>query len=126
MPYIIPRPVYEKLVETLHDRSTADRFASSIEDAVDGMEREVRRETVEKTIMIKAEIKDDLSKTLVTRELFDERFAAMQDHIDQRFLFVDERFKRVDLWLKLIVGLSILGLTLANPGFLELVKALRE
>ena len=30
---------------------------------------------------------------------------------------------KAELWLKIIVGLSLFGMTLANPGFVEIVKS---
>ena len=145
MTYTVPRPVFEKLAESLKDRNAAEKFASSIEEAVHEIESAAKKETIEKTAMIKAEIKEDLTKVLVTRELFDERFESMNqvmngrfesmnqvmnerfEGIDRRFEsmkeYIDERFKRTELWLKIIVGLSLFGMTLANPGFIEIVKS---
>ena len=106
--------------------------------------------------MSKAEIKEDLTKVLVTRELFEERFLNMNQvmserfesmnqvmnerfesmnqlmnerfaNVEERFLsmkvYIDERFKRTELWLKILVGLSLFGITLANPGFIEIIKS---
>jgi len=123
MTYTVPRPVFEKLAESLKDRDAAEKFASSIEDAVHEIETAVKRETVDKTAMIKTEIKEDLTKVLVTREIFEERFESMNRVMNERFENVNERFKRTDLWLKILVGLSLFGMTLANPGFIEIIKS---
>ena len=136
MIYTVPRPVFEKLAESLQDRDAAEKFASSIEEAVHEIESAAKRETIEKTIMLKAEIKEDLTKVLVTRELFEERFLSMNQVMNERFEgvnrrfesmkeYMDERFKRTELWLKILVGLSLFGMTLANPGFIEIVKTFR-
>ena len=49
------------------------------------------------------------------------------ENVDQRFQsmkeYIDERFKRTELYLKIIVGLSLFGITLANPGFMEIIKS---
>ena len=55
--------------------------------------------------LLKAVIKEDL---LVTREIFEERFR-----------FVEERFKRTKLYLKVIILIGIVGLTAANPLLLK-------
>jgi len=123
MTYTVPRPVFEKLAESLKDRDAAEKFASSIEDAVHEIETAVKRETVDKTAMIKTEIKEDLTKVLVTREIFEERFESMNRVMNERFENVNERFKRTELWLKILVGLSLFGMTLANPGFIEIIKS---
>ena len=146
MTYSVPRPVYEKLAETLQDRKIADEFAGSIEAAVNALETRIQSETVEKIAVVKQEVKEDLGRTLVTRELFESRLTALQSHTDQRFEAVDirfgamqnymdqrfsssqahmdERFKRMELWFKLLVGIGLFGITLANPGFIELLKRL--
>jgi len=124
MTYTVPRPVFEKLAESLKDRDAAEKFASSIEEAVHEIESAAKKETIEKTAMSKAEIKEDLTKVLVTRELFEERFQSMNQVMNERFENVNERFKRTELWLKILVGLSLFGMTLANPGFIEIVKSL--
>ena len=144
MTYTVPRPVFEKLAESLKDRDAAEKFASSIEEAVHEIESAAKKETIDKTIMIKAEIKEDLTKVLVTREIFEERFLSMNERfevinerfegvnrrfesmneiLNERFENINERFKRTELWLKIIVGLSLFGITLANPGFIEIVKS---
>ena len=114
------------------------------------MEREIRRETIEKTAMVKIEVKEDLSKTLVTRELLEEstllsrrlfeesnlatrmlleeKILATRELFEEKFQRLDEkfeeRFTRLELWMKLLVGLFLFGITLANPGFLELMKTI--
>jgi len=111
MNYRVPRPLYESLAEKLGDRALAERFSLSIEEAVDEIGNGVHQEMTDSTGRIKMEVRDDLTKILVTRERFD----ALQDHID-------ERFKRIDLKFNVLIGLLIAGFTLFNPGFLELLK----
>jgi len=140
MNYRVPRPLYESLAEKLKDRSLAEQFVLSIEDAVDEIDRGVHGGISERVGGIKMEVKEDLSKILVTRE----RFEALEDHLDERFngvdlrfqamqrqmdlrfnsiqLHIDERFKRIDLKFNVLIGLLIAGFTLFNPGFLELLK----
>lgn len=106
MPYTVLRPLYEKLAEKLGDRDSAEQFVTSIEEAVQEMDRTVRHETIDRVGLMKVEVKDDLSKTLVTRELF------------------EERFRHIDFKHNLLIGILIFGFTLFNPGFLALVKSL--
>ena len=122
MTYTVPRPLYEVLAENLKDRKAADDFARSIEEAVLEISRMAEKETIEKTSVIKMEIKEDLAKTLVTRELFetemeniDHRFHSMQDHMDLRFKHMDFKFN-------ILIGISLLGFTLLNPAFIDLIK----
>jgi hypothetical protein len=50
---------------------------------------------------------------LVTRDLFEERFKV-----------VDERFKRLELKLNILIILVLLALTLFNPAFLSIIEKL--
>jgi len=129
MNYRVPRPLYERLAERLGDRVLAERFSLSIEEAVDEIDRGLRGEIAGLIGGIKMEVKEDLTKILVTRE----RFEALQEHIDERFkgvdlrfqamqAHIDERFKRIDLKFNVLIGILVAGFTLFNPGFLELVK----
>jgi len=140
MNYRVPRPLYESLAERLGDRALAERFSLSIEEAVDEIGNGVHLEMADSAGRIKMEVKEDLSKILVTRERFealqdhmderfkgvDLRFQAMQEHIDKRFAIIDERFKRIDLKFNVLIGLLIAGFTLFNPGFLELLKTILQ
>ena len=142
MQYNLPRPVFNKLEENLGDRQTAEELASSMENAVNEIGKAVDSHTVEKMEIVKSEIKEDLSKTLVTRELFEERINSIQNQMDQRFAMVDQKFALVDekfrhvdekfrhleekmnLKFHLLIGICIAGFTLFNPGFIEIVKLL--
>jgi hypothetical protein len=50
---------------------------------------------------------------LVTRDLFEERFKV-----------VDEKFKRLELKLDILIILVLLALTLFNPAFLSIIEKL--
>jgi len=89
--YTIPRPLYEVLVEKLGDRNAAEQFAASIEEAVRRIGLVVHRETIEKTGMVKTDIMKELSETLVTRDVFEERFESMQNLMDRRFSQMQEQ-----------------------------------
>jgi len=133
MQYTVPRPFYEKLAERLGDRSSAEQFVASLETVMQQIVADAHKIAADQTGGIKMELKEELSNTLVTRDLFETRIQAIQDHIDQRFAVVDERFlrfenriderfKRNDLKFNLLIGILLFGFTLFNPGFLELVK----
>ena len=137
MTYTVPRPLYEVLAENLKDRKAADAFARSIEEAVQEISRMAEKETIEKMSVTKMEIKQDLTNTLVTRELFEEkftsqnswineRFQSMQEQMDMRFQSMQEqmdlRFKHMDFKFNILIGISLLGFTLLNPEFISLIK----
>jgi len=148
MTYTVPRPLYEVLAENLKDRKAADAFARSIEEAVQEISRMAEKETIEKMSVTKMEIKEDLANTLVTRELFEEkftsqnswinerfqsmqeqmdmRFQSMQEQMDMRFQSMQEqmdlRFKHMDFKFNILIGISLVGFTLLNPEFISLIK----
>lgn len=86
--------------------------------------------------MIKIEVRDELRKELVTREIFDEalrnlrnemreRFNVVDEKfkgIDEKFKVVDEKFKSLNFKLNLFLAIALIALTFANPTFVELVK----
>ena len=115
MTYTVPRPLYEVLAENLKDRKAADAFARSIEEAVQEISRMAEKETIEKMSVTKMEIKQDLTNTLVTRELFE----AEIKHIDQRFQSLREHF---DLKFNILIGIMLFGFTVFNPAFIDLIK----
>lgn len=97
--------------------------------------------------MIKIEVRDELRKELVTREIFDEalrnlrnemrerfnvvdekfkgideKFRNLEDRMDEKFKVVDEKFKSLNFKLNLFLAIALIALTFANPTFVELVK----
>jgi hypothetical protein len=69
--------------------------------------------------------KDELKNELVTRDVFEERFKVLDERfkvVDERFKVVDERFRRQDFKLNVLIALMMIGLTFANPTFVELIK----
>ena len=86
---------------------------------------------------MKAEVKENLSKTLVTRDvfeentlltrkLFEEEIRHTRDLLEEKIQttreVLEERFVRMELWFKVLVGVSLFGFTIANPSFIEIVK----
>jgi len=103
--------------------------------------------------VIRMKIKDELRNELITKDLFnekmkaiDERFVALEEKMDVRFkatdqridhleikmdqrignleMKMDERFKRTDLKMNIIIGLSLLAMTLFNPKFMDIMSKL--
>ena len=92
MQYSLLRPVFNKLEKNLGDRQTAEELASSIEEAINEIAKAASKDTVDKMSIVKSEIKEDLSRTLVTKEMFQ----AMQEQMDHRFAAVDEKFQHLE------------------------------
>jgi hypothetical protein len=88
--------------------------------------------------MVKIEVREELRKELVTREMFESLGMEMRERfnvIDEKFRVVDEKFKsledRIDERLKslnfklnLFLAIALIALTFANPNFVALMQKL--
>lgn len=93
--------------------------------------------------MIKVEVREELRKELVTRDIFEslgkeirERFNVVVEKfkgVDEKFKGVDEKFKNfedrmdekfksLNFKLNLFLAVALIALTFANPTFVELIK----
>ena len=113
MQYTLPRDAFEILVETFKSKEKAEKFAKAIEEIVNFTRKKSEEEIAQKKEHIKIELKEELKKELVTRELFEERFKS-----------IDERFKMLDFKINILIALTLIVITFANPTFVELIKNL--
>lgn len=102
-----------------------------MESAIDTINKEAAKEILEKKELVKIEIKDELKKELVTREIFEERFKV----IEERFNVVDEKLKSLEkvmnekfnslnFKLNIFIAIALIALTFANPTFVQLIGKL--
>jgi hypothetical protein len=127
MQYSLPRDAFEILVETFKSKEKAEKFAKAIEEIVNFTRKKSEEEITQKKEHIKIELKEELKKELVTRELFEERFKSIDERfksIDERFKSIDERFKMLDFKINILIALTLIVITFANPTFVELIKNL--
>jgi hypothetical protein len=139
--YTLPREAFNLLVEALGERQKAEIFAKAMESAIDAIQQQAKEEILEKKNIAKIELKDELTKELVTRELFEERFNAIdgQFHavnerfnamnerfnaVNERFNAVDEKFKSLNFKMNLFIAIALIALTFANPTFVALIEKL--
>ncbi|QID33954.1 hypothetical protein [Pampinifervens florentissimum] len=104
--------VYKILEEEL-GREKADKVARILEVILKAIEEKVK----EQKPILKAEIKEELTKGLVTKEEFHGELKALR-------LELERRIDRLEVYLKVLIVLVILGLTLLNPAFLDLIKSI--
>jgi hypothetical protein len=108
--YTLPRPTFNMLADFM-GKDKAESFAAAIEQSLNDVQAESRKNTDSLRIEVKAALKDELKNELVTRDVFEERFKV-----------IDERFKRLDFKLNIFIGIALIGITFANPTFVELIK----
>ena len=118
MQYMLPRDVFDILVETFKSKEKAEKFAKAIEDIINFSRDKSKEEISHKKEHLKIELKEELKNELVTREIFEERFKT----IDERFKMIDERFKMLDFKINILIALTLIVITFANPTFVELIK----
>ncbi len=157
--YTLPRRCFDLLVEAVGDEKKAGNFAKAIEPAIGAINDNAartfvekmgaftlpqealdsllevfgdrRKEIAEKKEFIKIEIKEELKKELLTREIFEERFKV----IEERFNVVDEKIKSLEkvmneklnslnFKLNIFVAIALIALTFANPAFVQLLGKL--
>lgn len=94
--YTLPRETFNLLVNALGGQQQAEGFAKAMESVLVSIDNKATAGIVEKKEMIKIEVRDELRKELVTREIFDETLKNLRNEMRERFNVVDEKFKIVD------------------------------
>jgi predicted nuclease with TOPRIM domain len=141
--FTLPRETFNLLVEALGGQQKAEVFAKSMESFLVAIDNKAAAGIVDKKEMLKIEVREELRKELVTRELFDgllkemrERFNVVDEKfngVNEKFRVVDERFKSLEdrmdekfkglnFKLNLFFAIALIALTFANPAFVELIK----
>jgi len=106
MQYSLPRDTFEILVETFKSKEKAEKFAKAIEKIVNFTRKKSEEEIAQKKEYIKIELKEELKKERVARELF------------------EERFKMLDFKINILIAFILIVITFANSTFVELIKNL--
>jgi len=100
--------VYKILEEEL-GKEKADKVIRILEESLKIIETKAK----EQKPILKAEIKEELTKELVTKA-----------ELQIVKLELEKKIDRLEVYLKVLIGLVILGLTLLNPAFLDLIKSI--
>lgn len=111
--YTLPRETFNMFEQTLGGKENAEILARTLETAIGSIQQRAKEEIIEQKQILKVVLKDELTKELVTRDLFEERFKV-----------IEERFKSLNFRLNIFIALALAALTLANPAFVELIKAI--
>lgn len=134
--FTLPRETFNLLLQALGGQQPAERFAKSMESFLVAISHQATAEIIDKKEMIKIEVREELRKELVTKEMFDrqrkeinekfnvvdERFKSLEKSMNERFNVVDEKFKSLNFKLNLFLAIALIALTFANPTFVELIK----
>jgi len=90
--YTLPRETFNLLLKALGGQEQAEVFARSMESVLVAIDNKATAGIVEKKEMVKFEVREELRKELVTREMFD----GQRKEINEKFNVVNERFNVVD------------------------------
>jgi hypothetical protein len=124
MGYVIPIEIYESIKEVVKDEKLAREVVKTIEKGLE----EVERKAKEQKAIIKAELKDELRKELITKEEFYGEIRRLEEKFDQKIETIRQELKgeirELRVYLKFVIILILLGFTLFNPQFFELIKNL--
>ncbi|MDW8095558.1 MAG: hypothetical protein RMK35_04690 [Aquificaceae bacterium] len=118
---ILSYEIYKILEEEL-GKEKADKVVKVLEESLSKIEEKVK----EQKPILKVEVKEELLKELVTKEEFYGEIRALRLELERRIDKVEadlgRRIDRIELLLKVLIGLVVVGLTLLNPAFVELLK----
>jgi predicted metal-dependent hydrolase len=125
--YMIPRKIQEDIEEAF-GKENAPVLIKALEHGLN----QVQKKNEEQRILLKSEIKDELTKDLVTKELFhseirrlegtiSSEIRRLEEKFDEKFDKIDEKFNRVFLMLKMIFYVMIAGIVLLNPPVANLI-----
>ncbi len=109
----LPYEVVKVIEEAVQDPEKAAKVIRAIEEGLGA----VREEAKAQKEVVKAELKDELTKELVTKADLEVAVARLEAKFEARFV-------RLEIWLKLMVGIMIAGFTLFNPGFHQFLKVI--
>ena len=114
--YMIPRKIQEDIEEAF-GKENAPVLIRALEHGLN----EVKKKNEEQRILLKSEIKEEITKDLVTKELFYSEIKRLEEKFDEKFDKIDEKFNRVFLMLKMIFYAMFAGFVLFNPTVANLL-----
>lgn len=126
MAYSLPRDVFLLLESAFNqDRDKAEIFAKAIESSI----RAIDEKADETKQVVKAELYNELRNELATKEFVRAEINDVRAEIAKVRAEIAElrtEVKQIALLLKVLIGISIFGLTLFNPAFVRLVELIMK
>jgi len=126
MSYSIPRDVFLLLEEAFnHDREKAEVFAKAIESSIQAIENQADERITHKKETLKSELYNELRAELATKEFVRAEISEIRAEISEvraEIREVRSELKQTTLLLKILIGITVFGLTLFNSAFIKLVE----
>ncbi len=114
----LPYEVVKVIEEAVQDPEKAAKVIRAIEEGLGA----VREEAKAQKEVVKAELKDELTRELVTKADLEILRREMREEMARLEAKFEARFVRLEIWLKVMVGVMITGFTLFNPGFHQFLR----
>ncbi len=102
---VLGRDVYQAIVQVL-GKEAGELFVKAVEKALTELEEEIKNQKH----TLKAQLKDELMVDI--------------EAIKDRLFILEKRFDRLELYMRVLLVLVLLGLTLLNPTFFEILKTI--
>ena len=119
MHYTLPRELFDELVKNT-GKETAEKFARAIEQFLEIIEKKSHEEIELRKESIKAEIYNELRSELATKEFVRAEINGVRAEINE----VRAEIRQNNLLLKVLIAISVFGMTLFNPNFVSLIEKL--
>ena len=110
--YMIPRKIQEDIEEAF-GKENAPVLIRALEHGLN----EVQKKNEKQRILLKSEIKEEITKDLVTKELFHSEIRRLEEKFD-------EKFNKVIMMQKVIIYAMFAGFVLFNPTVANLIATL--
>ena len=114
--YMIPRKIQEDIEEAF-GKENAPVLIRALEHGLN----QVQKKNEEQRILLKSEIKEEITKDLVTREVFYSENKRLEEIIHSEVRRLEEKIDRNFMLLKIILYVMFAGFVLFNPTVANLI-----
>lgn len=145
MAYSLPNDIYLLLEDAFNqDRAKAQMFAKAIEGSIQAIETQAEQRITDKKEALKSALYNELRAELATKEFVRAEINELRSEIRVEINDVKEslkaeinelrlevntlrsELKQNSMLLKILIGLTVFGLTLFNPAFVKLVELIMK
>ncbi len=121
----LPYDVVRVIEEAIPDRERAEKVIRALEEGLGAVREEARAQKE----VVKAEIKEELAQEVASKAdiaRIEEAIShlATKEELARLEAKFEARFVRLEIWLKVLAGIMLAGVTLFNPGFHQVLQAM--
>ena len=137
MAYALPADIYSVLLDVIGDRREVEKVADAIGRSIE----QIAERADEARETVRHQVYEDLRKELATKDFVRAEHARLQVDFEQlradfermranfeqlraEFEQLRGEAREIKLLLKVLIALVIVGLTVLNPAFIEVIRSL--